>query len=169
MPNYVKNKIIFDKAKAEEVFSFFGSDGFSFKKLVPMPPHVYHGDISAEEENDFPLNWHSWCVQNWGTKWGELRDAMKIENDKAVIEFETAWSIPYPIIAAFANRFKIPFEHRYCCEGADFWGIEVWGISVNPPEDGRIQRIRKNKNDEKIKHSLYLGLWGEELDKRDED
>lgn len=46
-------------------------------------------------------NWYDWHVMNWGTKW----NAYDIDWQGNVIEFQTAWSTPEPIIHKLSKRF----------------------------------------------------------------
>lgn len=164
MPNHVTHKLTFAEDKAAEVFSACCPDGrFDFKTLVPQPLYVYQGNLSQEDEQDFPINWRSWNRENWGTKWGAYGQTCGVENGKAFIQFDTAWSIPYPVLAAFANKFVIPFEHRYFDEGANFWGIEEW-----KSEDGHVIRKTKRKSNEEDKVALCIELKGYDPE-RDED
>jgi hypothetical protein len=141
MPNHVTNKITFDASKADEIFKAVCPDGkFDFELLVPMPPNTYQGDMSSEDEKDFPINWNDWSRENWGTKWNCYDQSCGIENGTAFIKFDTAWQPPYPVMAAFCNRFGIAFEHRYFDEGQNFWGIDVWG--EKDYHKGSIQRAK---------------------------
>ena len=130
MPNHVTNKIVFPSEFSAKVFALCCPCGkFSFETLIPRPINVYLGDLSSEDERDFSNNWHSWNKENWGTKWGAYSQSCGIrDDDKAFIKFDTAWSVPYPVIAAFANRFKMEFIHSYYDEGECFWGVESWSI-----------------------------------------
>jgi len=165
MPNHVTNRLTFSKEKSEEIFSLCCPGGhLDFRALVPQPPQIYLGDTSAEDEQDFKCNWSSWNRLNWGTKWNAYDSSCGVEGDLAFIQFDTAWSVPYPVMAAFANRFGVAFEHRYFDEGHNFWGIEEW-----KEDDGRVKRAttRKNVEDDKIK--LCISLTGFDPTKEDED
>ena len=55
MPNHVTNKIIFDAAESERVFAAICPSGlFDFDALIPRQIQTYIGDISSEDEKDFP-------------------------------------------------------------------------------------------------------------------
>lgn len=164
MPNHVTNKIIFCATRANEVFSAICTGGcIDFNKLIAQPPHLYQGNLSADDEKDFPLNWNSWNRQNWGTKWSAYDGASKVEGDKAILLFDTAWSVPYPVIAAFCNRFNIPFEHRYFDEGYNFWGIEKWETS-----DGQCRRTSKRRSEAEDRDALALELKGYNKDEEED-
>ena len=164
MPNHVSHKLTFDANDAERVFADCCPDGrFDFNTLVPQPPQMYRGDLSSEDDEDFKCNWSTWNRENWGTKWNAYDCACKIDDGKAIITFDTAWSIPYPVMSAFANRFGIPFEHRYFDEGHNFWGIEEWGI-----ERGTLCRTKKRRSSDGDKKALCLELKGYDPDADDD-
>lgn len=166
MPNHVTHKLIFDAKEAENIFGTIVKDGnFDFNTLIPQPLHIYRGDISSDDEKDFPQNWFSWNKENWGTKWNAYQTKTEICENIAWIVFDTAWSIPYPIMAAFANKFHIPFEHRYFDEGHNFWGIERWN---SDDSCDHIHRCYKRKNDDGDKRSLCIELKGYDPDDEDE-
>lgn len=164
MPNHVTHKLTFAEDRAAEIFAACCPDGkFDFNVLVPRPPHMYRGDLGAEDEKDFQCNWMSWQIENWGTKWNAYDQTCGIADGKAFIQFDTAWSVPYPVMAAFANKFNVPFEHRYFDEGHNFWGVELWS-----GEDGRVSRTKKRKSNDDDKTPLCIELKGYDP-ARDED
>jgi hypothetical protein len=164
MPNWVSHKITFPAARAEEVFAAVKSEhlAFDFTRLVPQPPNMYHGDVGRDEETDFPINFTTWNRANWGTKWNANESKCEVIGDKAVITFETAWSVCYPIIAAFINRFGVPFELRYCDEAPNFWGIETYGAKQYNPEG--IVRLTRHRDRAEDREPLQreFGLWYED-------
>lgn len=166
MPNHVTNKIVFSADRAAEVFAAVCPEGrFDFSILIPVPLHVFAGNLGSEEEKDFPVNWYAWNLENWGTKWGAYACSSGIENGAAFIKFDTAWSVPYPVISAFANKFKIPFKHLYFDEGHNFWGVETWG-EVRDQKITRAEKRRDNQDDFK---TLCMELKGYDPTKREED
>lgn len=46
-------------------------------------------------------NWYDWRIANWGTKWNACDTEYDEESEQ--IKFDTAWSIPYPIITKIAQ------------------------------------------------------------------
>lgn len=158
MPNHVTNKIVFSAAKSNEVFAAVCPDGkFDFKTLIPEPLNMYRGNFSPEDIQDFPINWLDWRRQNWGTKWNAYAQSCGLEEREAFIKFDTASEVPYPVLAAFANKFCIPFQHRYFTEGINSWGVEEWGVSAFCPH---IHRVKKDLNNPNSKHQLCLELKG---------
>jgi hypothetical protein len=169
MPNHVTNIIEFDSSKAEEIFGAVCPAGeFDFNILIPQPAHIYKGNTSSEDEQDFPVNWHSWNNQNWGTKWNAYSCSIAIVNGKAFIKFQTAWSPPYPVISAFANKFQVPFTHRYMDEAHNFWGVENWGTDERFTSEPfhRLSKFRDRPEDEMI---LALELLEEDMSKPETD
>lgn len=165
MPNHVTNKISFEATHAEHVFSSVCTEGLlDFNKLIPKPPHIYRGSLSSEDEKDFTCNWLDWSNENWGTKWSAYNGSCNVVDGMAVITFDTAWSVPYPVLSAFSNRFNVPFEHRYFDEGHGFWGIETWK-SV----DGIVKRTGKRKSNLEDKKALCVELKGYDPDINNEE
>jgi hypothetical protein len=156
MPNRVTHKIIFDADKAGEIFAAVCREGqIDFEALIPVPLHIYRGNLSSEEEKDFPDNWLSWSRKNWGTKCNAYFGSCGVEDGKAFIKFDTAWSVPYPVISAFANKFNAPFEHRYFDEGFNFWGIENWSCL-----NGLVFRAATRKSNPDDERPLCIELKG---------
>ena len=56
--------------------------------------------IENQEKYGFD-NWYDWRVANWGTKWNASES--NYDEETGVINFDTAWSIPYPIISKIAE------------------------------------------------------------------
>ena len=160
MPNHVTNKITFEASKADQIIALCCKYGqIDFKKLIPQPTEIYLSNLSSEDIKDFPCNWSNWNRENWGTKWNAYGGAVGREGDSAYIKFDTAWSVPYPIISAFANIFKVPFVHKYCDEFDNFWGIEVWSVDEY---SGPLRRTSKRKAlaEDKVKlHEELIGLY----------
>jgi len=72
-----------------------------------------------------PLNWYNWNIENWGTKWS----ASDVYITDGVVEFETAWSPPEPVIRALGERFPdITFIHDYIEQGIGFAGRKIYNF-----------------------------------------
>lgn len=86
-----------------------------FEKIIPLPPHIFCGDLSEANEKRYGPNncWRNWKVFNWGTKWNAC-DTLREDN---VITFSTAWSMPDPI---------------YRCLSAMYPGLE-FGVRFGDP------------------------------------
>lgn len=128
MPNLVKNKV---RAKNTEDTKKLiamlvrkndeGKDVTNFNGIIPMPKELMDtvaGCISEENDRKREANkekygfrdWYDFANAKWGTKW----DALAIEINGNVIEFESAWCIPsgvyeeisktIPILVAYADE-----------------------------------------------------------------
>ena len=66
------------------------------KNLVPFPTELEGEDILDKEGNVFGKAFtddgYSWCLRNWGTKWGDCETQVTVNGDYLVIRYETAWS-----------------------------------------------------------------------------
>lgn len=134
---------------------------FDFASLIPPPPQIYLGNLSAEDSRDFQCNWDTWNRANWGTKWGAYDGLVgELDGGLGFIQFDTAWSVPYPVIAALANRYKCQFEHRYFDEGHCFWGVEIWA------DGSRVSKRYKHDDDYA---PLCIELKGYDPNNRKED
>ena len=72
--------------------------------------------------------WYTWCVNNWGTKWGDYETQLfKEAPNEAIFHYQTAWgpysdeflqkiSKPFPTLT-----FLMQYEERGCC----FLGVSV--------------------------------------------
>lgn len=149
MPNHITNRIVFDSKEQDRVIRQITTNGqVDFNRLIPMPIHVYAANTTQEDEQDFKLNWWTWCRENWGTKW----NAYETEIFSGAITFKTAWSVSYPFIVAFANTLKMKFVHEYIDEGFNFWGVDEWSREEHSELIFIAKRISKRlslKEDEK--------------------
>jgi hypothetical protein len=137
MADYVVNKIIFDKKYKEIILeSCFINGNFNFNTLIPQPLQMYRGDLSQFDSEEFKCNWYTWNIQNWETKTNACDTRIEEVEESIIIQFDTAWSPPKPIIVAFGNKFKIPFEYMWADEFGLEWRKQKWIV-----EKGWIKRI----------------------------
>jgi hypothetical protein len=139
-----------------------------FKKRSDYDKTVEQGKKAIFNLDNYGYNdWYSWSVNNWGTKW----NAGETSYDGEVLEFETAWSTPEPVIIELSDMYPdITFivEYadedigsncgRYTLKGGqgeyvEYDGIgacEVWGHDPAEyyPEIYRDQQIDKILGDE---------------------
>lgn len=50
-------------------------------------------------------DWYDWARENWGTKWNAGDTC--VNNTRGIIEFQTAWSTPYPLLLKIAEHTDI--------------------------------------------------------------
>jgi hypothetical protein len=60
-------------------------------------------------------SWYDWSVENWGTKWNAYGTPDRRDTD-STIWFDTAWSVPQPVIEALTAMFP---EVTFCITWAD--------------------------------------------------
>lgn len=135
MPNWVKNHVLimdrkaikdciktdtYKTIKGEEEYEYF-----DFNEIIPMPEELKdktrnYASWEAEEKQDKELiakygadNWYDWSVKNWGTKWntGSVRKV-----SPQVVEFDTAWATPEPIIEALSKKYHTTVNVCYADE-----------------------------------------------------
>lgn len=59
-------------------------------------------------------DWYSWSIQYWGTKWNAYD---QIEVGFGTIQFDTAWSTPFPVVQKLAAMFpELDFEVKFADE-----------------------------------------------------
>lgn len=151
MPNHVSHLIALKGADQKSfVASFFGENGFDFNKLIPMPDHIYKGNIGETERQKYGKNnWYDWGVENWGTKWNAYNSSITEENGLVFLKFDTAWSVLDPIIKELSKRYP-SMTVEYFDEGHCFWGREVW-------RNGEMESLI---DDESVKQELCIKLKG---------
>ena len=172
MPNHVTNRIIFSADLAGRVRTeCFRNDNFTFESLIPSPPYKYEGNLSAQDEKDFPCNWASWNKEHWGTKWDAYASSLVVEGDKAILTFDTAWNPPRPVIVAFANKYRCEFTFKSFDEGHNFWLIEEWGTKdrLSDSTDGPCYRMSNRYKLDEDKRALCIELKGYDPDDQDDE
>ncbi|HEY9642992.1 MAG TPA: hypothetical protein V6C57_21060 [Coleofasciculaceae cyanobacterium] len=122
MPNHVTNylQVLGDSDRVNEFFKAMqgkdsrGKDSsFTFNAIIPMPNETLRDNLSIREQLEFPgdFNWYDWSVKHWGTKW-DAYSVAKREGDR--IQFDTAWSVPLPVLIAASKRFPdLVFVNEY--------------------------------------------------------
>jgi len=175
MPNNVTNRLTFLTHDDYQMVKagITNTHGLvDFNTLIPCPPNVYLGNLAygpnnRNDETTFPLNWSSWNRTNWGTKWNAYETCFQVSEDgSAFIQFDTAWTVPYPFIVALANTFKIPFVLEYYDEGANFWGSEAWKLAGGA-DDSAMTRFDVRESMKEDKHNLCLKLKKYDLFERE--
>ena len=96
------------------------------------------------------VDWYDWHRDKWGTKW----NACEVYIDDNHISFQTAWSVPDPILEAFAyicDEHNVTFDGEYADEDR---GHNSGHISS---ENG----ITEYDDDSNEALRAYIELWGE--------
>ena len=116
-------------------------------RLYPCPEELKgfpsrHGTIPDDDpdkeqkeanlEKYNAVDWYDWCINNWGTKWGdcdtEFYDDFESNYDgdlkTAMYKFETAWGPPQEGITHISSSFKpLLFDLRFQEPGMAFCGF----------------------------------------------
>ncbi len=86
-------------------------------------------------------DWYDWQCDNWGTKW----NAYEVTHFDNVIEFQTAWSTPYPIFVKLSKLFPdVLISVRYSDEdfGYNVGEFDLRNgeeVKVNQPKGGSVE------------------------------
>lgn len=148
MPNHVTTRLT---ASPEAIKALLNDkDEVDFSRIVPPPDHPDYNTNECGHQHPLrgndpnPNCWYVWQINNWGTKWNAY-DTSEIEGgagDQATVQFDTAWSHPYPVIVALAEQFPGRFEVKYADEdlgqniGHYIIDRETDIVSVMPFEEG---------------------------------
>lgn len=149
MPNWVYNSVTVegDKKEVEKFKStHFNEKEFDFNTIIPMPNHIFRGDLGTKErEKHGSNNWYDWSIFNWGTKWNAgytefYSDDISKRGKKYVLDFkfDTAWSVPMPIYYQLAKMYpKLSISVSYDEEGMGFAGdLEI--------KNGKVKEYERN-------------------------
>lgn len=117
--------------------------------------------IAAFEETGFPT-WYEWAIEKWGTKWNSYSFDIKREVPGEIeFVFDTAWSVPRPVLAAIAAAFPtLAFLVEAFDEGGGFGAI---GRYVNGA--GAVAVDRELGDD----RALYERVYGHKMPVYDDD
>ena len=136
--------------KAKEILRDMEKTG-NLKEAVLERINDIPDNLRTYLENYFKygyMTWYEWCCDKWGTKW----NAYSQKKDGTVIQFETAWTTPVPVIEKLSQQFPEVdihvdyadesygencgsytyrggerIEEWYPVEDATQWSCEVWG------------------------------------------
>jgi len=78
--------------------------------------------------------WYEWCIQNYGTKWGDYETTQEWDGDTLVLHFRTAWSPPLVAMKHISAKWTdLTFEIAYFEQGAGFQGSATYagGAELN--------------------------------------
>jgi hypothetical protein len=106
-PDSSYNKVFFDK--------FIESGGFSKYSEKRIRNFITMLQNKLEHE---ATSWYDWCIEKWGTKWNAYDfDITEDDISDGIITFNTAWSMPYPVIEKLSeNNPDTEIEVKYADE-----------------------------------------------------
>lgn len=147
MPNHVTTIVKVSEKVIQEIITLddMNEERFDFNTVIPMPDHIYTGDLGqAEREKYGKNNWYDWSSENWGTKWNSYSYHKETEG---MFSFETAWRHPEVIMEKLSEKYP----------------DEVFTIVYANEDTGHDCGAYVLKDGERIKESLIDG-GGETLD-----
>jgi len=105
------------------------------KNLVPFPAELEGPEITAlggeVVGRAFTDDGYSWCLRNWGTKWGDCETEITVNDDYLVIRFQSAWSPALAGIERISRLFPtLTFQTDWVEEGLQSIGAASY-------QDGR--------------------------------
>ena len=143
---------------------------FDFNLIIPAPAFIFNGDeltVGSREEKT-GRNWHKFNTARWGTNWNAYdMEIVERSDEKLVIKFDTAWSLPEPIINELVSWFpELKFFHEFYDEGGWFFGDRTYssGLVIDNFISGE-----KRENHQEMENRLCKELKGYSLDDCDEE
>lgn len=125
MPNWCMNTLTVehdDPTKLQEFVDAYNS-GSTCEHYLPVPKNE-QGEIITDQ--DSPLYWYTWCIDNWGTKWDfgleEYGEPAKVEDNKVVVSFNSAWGPPVGLYDALYD-LNYNVDATYFEAGMGFCGF----------------------------------------------
>lgn len=176
MPNYIKNKIVFNcsEERLNEVFSFIkGERGdIDFQKIIPMPKTFLEYDTTNHPNGagiadvDMKLKfiqatkfqkdvygivgWYDWAIFHWGTKWN-ASDAFREGN---AVWFTTAWNGVPDIVQMLVELFPdVDVEYAFADEDYGY------NVGTGYSEDGEFYFSMCEGGSDDAYH-ICFDLWG---------
>jgi hypothetical protein len=140
MPNWCENetditgpKDVIDNilaiSRVNRMEDDLGEHFFSMRALHPIPDDV---------------DWYSWCIENWGTKWDIANPYVGVTQDKDTatinLSYDTAWSPPIEFFQYLSRKFPdITISTKYYEPGMEFIGERTFS-------NGKSKGTHKNMN-----------------------
>lgn len=135
MPNWCRNKLTVETSDDEgasqlaEFLDTAKAQGtvLSLEALIPTPKELIpdrDARPAAQNEAVFTMpGWWTWRCENWGTKWDVEAELVERGACLAVIEFDSAWGPPVPLLETVSRRFpRLQFTLEYDEPFGDFSG-----------------------------------------------
>lgn len=158
MPNHVNNTItVFNEDDKLTLRTLIAHNPSLAEALLPVPP----GMMSSQ---------YHWCIDTWGTKWGDYDGAITEDNDLHY-SFTTAWSpLGGQLLAEIA--LKLPnFTYEYSEQGCDFGGIYtvVDGNVARDDEYDYITSLLEQEKYSQIQYEIETQLEWMEIEEMNEE
>jgi len=104
-------------------------------------------DLLAKQKSNMEKygykDWYSWCVDNWGSKWGDCDTEVLSEYEGGVdIRFDSAWSPPVDGIAHISKMFpSLLFVLTFEEMGMDYYGSVVIRNGAWQDSEGKMSEL----------------------------
>lgn len=93
------------KLRAERAEEMLSEKITDLNMVIQRPANIETGDCSGQHEPGI-ICWRGWSIDNWGTKWNAYDTKFEDHEDgTATLQFDTAWSHPYPVLEALSVKF----------------------------------------------------------------
>jgi hypothetical protein len=123
----------FDEATGKVVYT--ENPEFSFWNFVAPPTEAIesgeyfgtHGWKEGKQVGDTENNWYNFQCDKWGTKWDAGDVSLATSAGEVMISYNTAWSIPTPVIEAMVEQHP-DLTFHFWSEEEQGWGAEFQGV-----------------------------------------
>ena len=135
MPNHVTNVLEISTDGDEELITRIleeikgEREHIDFATIVPEPDNLFTGNLGSKEREQCAVegrpNWYDWNIENWGTKWNAYCQSHEdLGYGVHQITFDTAWTAPFPVIAALREKYpEAYFAGHWVEEGHQSAGV----------------------------------------------
>ena len=159
MPNHCENTLTITGSNVEEFIkavTVLDEDGKEQIEILatqyPCPEELQeaHSTIDADPNTEPELyhlqqeriekyghkDWYHWCIENWGTKWGDYDNELL---DDETIWFMSAWSPPIPGLEIVSQKWpELIFLLEYLEPGMAFcgsWSLQNGKTGIDVHQD----------------------------------
>ena len=121
------------KSKFKKVYGFYKSDEFKDYETA-LKGYFNYKRYGYKD-------WYDWSIANWGTKWNGCNfQAYKLNGNREVISFETAWSCPVEYLIELSKVVKEPMLITYADEDIGY------NYGILRIENGEVEEILTPEN-----------------------
>ena len=109
----------YDWAKGKNAQQLCERSGKTYEEMLALGARV------AENLQKYgSATWYDWCLEHWGTKWNACdATAERVNPNRVMIHFKTAWAPAEPVINALAAKFPaVHITFRFYERGMGFQG-----------------------------------------------
>lgn len=81
--------------------------------------------VFAPDPDDDNIDWYSWRIKNWGTKWVPEVYGLDNTDTQISLSFQSAWSPPLPLLQTISDKAQCEVLIDYYEIGMDFVGAAL--------------------------------------------